>query len=119
IGPDSVTAAKAAQGAAQQNKMWSFLETLYASQGEENSGYVTDAFLKDVAKSAGVNGDTMLKYANTTAAQDALDAADTAAQAIGADSTPTFTVKQGNGPEKILTVGLTDPSAALAKALAK
>jgi protein-disulfide isomerase len=119
IGPDSATAAKVAQGAAQQNKFWSFMETFYASQGEENSGYVTDAFLKNVSKAAGVNAAAALKYADTQPAQQALDTADSDAQAIGADSTPTFTIKQGNGPEKILTVGLTDPSAALQKALAK
>jgi protein-disulfide isomerase len=119
IGPDSVTAAKVAQGAAQQNKLWSFMETFYASQGQENSGYVTDAVLKDVAKAAGVNGDQALAYADTQPAQDALNTADADAQAVGADSTPTFTIRQGDGAEKILTVGLTDPSAALQKALAK
>src|SRR4051812_46754748 len=34
IGEDSTTAAKAAAGARQQGKLWSFLETFYANQGE-------------------------------------------------------------------------------------
>jgi predicted DsbA family dithiol-disulfide isomerase len=80
---------------------------------------VTDGFLRNVAKAAGVNADAALSYAKTPQAQEALNTADTDAQAVGADSTPTFTIKQGDGPEKILTVGLTDPSAALQKALAK
>jgi protein-disulfide isomerase len=119
IGPDSVRAAKVAAGADRQGRLWPFVEAFYARQGQENSGYVTDAFLKDVSKAAGVNAGAALKYADTQPAQDALTTADSDAQAIGADSTPTFTIKQGDGPEKILTVGLTDPSAALQKALAK
>ena len=57
IGPDSVTAAKFAHGAEQQGKLWAFLETFYASQGQENSGYVTDDFLSQVAKAAGVDAE--------------------------------------------------------------
>ena len=53
IGPDSVRAAKVAAGAKQQGKEWAFLETFYASQGTENSGYVTDDFLTDVAEGRG------------------------------------------------------------------
>jgi len=117
IGPDSTTAAKVAAGAREQGKLWSFLETFYANQGEENSGYVTDDFLRSIAGAAGVNADQAMKYADTAAAQQALDTADADAQAVGADSTPTFTIKRGNGPETVLQVGLGDLSAALDKAL--
>ena len=47
-------AAKVAAGAKAQGKLWAFLETFYASQGTENSGYVTDDFLTSVATTAGV-----------------------------------------------------------------
>ena len=63
IGPDSVRAAKVAAGAAQQGKLWAFLETFYASQGTENSGYVTDEFLTDVAKASGVDAEQALAFA--------------------------------------------------------
>ena len=52
IGPDSVRAARVAAGAEQQGKLWPFLEAFYAKQGAENSGYVTDDFLRDVAAAA-------------------------------------------------------------------
>ena len=48
LGPDSVRAAKVAAGAQEQGRLWAFLETFYASQGTENSGYVTDDFLREV-----------------------------------------------------------------------
>jgi len=118
LGPDSTTAAKVAAGAQQQNKLWSFLETFYANQGSENSGYVTDDFLKSVATTAGVNADQALEYAKTDPATAALDKANADAQAVGADSTPTFTIKRGDGQETTLAVGATDLTTALDKALA-
>ena len=42
LGQDSVTAgARRAAAAAQQNKLWNFVDVFYFNQGEENSGYVT------------------------------------------------------------------------------
>lgn len=117
IGPDSVTAARVAAGAQQQNKLWSFIETFYANQGTENSGYATDDFLKQVATTAGVNADAAMKYADTNAAEADLTTANSDAQAVGVDSTPTFTIKKGNGKEKILQVGAGDIKGALERAL--
>jgi protein-disulfide isomerase len=39
----------AALAAGRQDKAWHFIETFYAEQGEENSGYVTDAYLQGIA----------------------------------------------------------------------
>ena len=91
IGPDSVRAAKVAAGAAQQGKQWAFLETFFASQGTENSGYVTDDFLTSVANAAGVDADRALAFADGSSAQEALDQADAQAAALGVGSTPSFT----------------------------
>lgn len=117
LGPDSITAARFAAGAQQQNKLWSFVETFYANQGTENSGYATDGFLKNVATTAGVNADAALEYAGTNEAEQALTTANQAAQAVGADSTPTFTIKKGDGSEQVLLTGAGDVSAALEQAL--
>src|SRR4051794_23015121 len=117
IGDDSTTAAKFAAGAARQGKLWSFVETFYANQGEENSGYVTDSFLRDVAKAAGVDATKAAAYAKTGGADDALNTADRDANAVGANSTPTFTLKQGNGTEQTLQVGLGDLTSALNQAI--
>jgi protein-disulfide isomerase len=35
--------------AGKQGKAWHFVETFYDEQGEENSGYVTDSFLHEIA----------------------------------------------------------------------
>lgn len=117
LGPDSVKAAKFAAGAAQQGKLWAFLETFYASQGTENSGYVTDDFLTDIAKASGVDADKAFAFADSSGAQQALDTADGDAQALGVDSTPTFSVKKGDGSEEIVAVGLGDLQSKLDEAL--
>lgn len=48
LGPDSVRGARALLAAAQQDHLWDAAARFYAMQGEENSGYVTDAFLRKV-----------------------------------------------------------------------
>ena len=71
-------------GAEQQGKLWAFLETFYASQGTENSGYVTDDFLTDVAKAVRRRRRARRSRSPTApSAQDALDQAD--AEAAGAE----------------------------------
>jgi protein-disulfide isomerase len=103
IGPDSVRAARVAAGAEQQGRLWPFLETFYAKQGNENSGYVTDAFLRDVAATAGVDGSQALDYAGTAAAEKPLTTANTDAARLKIDGTPTFTVKRGDGAPKVVS----------------
>jgi protein-disulfide isomerase len=39
----------AALAAGRQQRMWNFLETFYAEQGEEDSGYVTESFIRAIA----------------------------------------------------------------------
>jgi protein-disulfide isomerase len=54
IGQESVTAGAAALAAGQQGRGWNFIELFYRNQGIEASGYVTDEFLTEIAKGAGV-----------------------------------------------------------------
>ena len=54
IGPQSIPAGEAALAAGAQGKGWSFIETWYRNQGEENSGYATDEFIESMAKYVGV-----------------------------------------------------------------
>ena len=116
IGPDSVRAARFAAGAERQGRLWPFLEAFYAAQGSENSGYVTDDFLRSVARASGVDAGAAQRVADGADAQRRLDRANADAQTLGIDSTPTFTVARGDGPPRVLAAGAQDP-AALAAAL--
>jgi len=109
IGPDSVRAAQVAAGAREQGRLWPFLAAFYAAQGQENSGYATDDFLRSVAQSAGVNADEALAYAQTDAAADQLNEANSEAQTRGIDSTPSFVVTGKDGKVHVV-VGHDDAS---------
>ena len=51
LGQDSERAARFAVATGLQDREWQFTERFYANQGEENSGYVTDDFLREIASS--------------------------------------------------------------------
>jgi protein-disulfide isomerase len=51
IGPDSEKARKAMLATAKQNKAYNFALVLYANQGTENTGWLTDSFLNQIAAS--------------------------------------------------------------------
>jgi protein-disulfide isomerase len=54
ISEESVPAAAAAIAAGEQGRGWEFIDVFYANQGLEASGYVTDEFLTELARAAGV-----------------------------------------------------------------
>jgi protein-disulfide isomerase len=112
IGPDSVRAARVAAGAERQGRLWPFLEAFYAAQKAENSGYVTDGFLRSVASASGVDAGSALAFAGTAAAQKPLAQASAEAAKLGVNATPTFAVQRGDGPVKV--VSASDLPAALA-----
>jgi protein-disulfide isomerase len=114
LGPDSVRAARVAAGAERQGRLWPFLDAFYARQGTENSGYVSDGFLREVAKSAGVEGDAALRQADSAPAVRRLSRADADAARVGVTGTPTLTVRRGDGPERILPANPLDPAAVTA-----
>jgi protein-disulfide isomerase len=54
LGEDSVSAGAAAVAAGQQGRGWYFVDLFYRNQGLEGSSYVTDEFLTEIARGAGV-----------------------------------------------------------------
>jgi protein-disulfide isomerase len=102
LGPDSVRAARVAAGAEKQGKLWPFLEAFYAAQKTENSGYVTDAFLRSVANASGVDASAALAYAGKAQSQAPLGAANAAAGRYGVNGTPTFVVQKGTGQPQVV-----------------
>jgi protein-disulfide isomerase len=100
IGDDSVTAAKALQAAAQQNRFWEASDLFYRNQGEENSGYVTEDFLTSVLDGAGADAPKALAAAGSAAVQQQLGEATTLASRYGVSSTPTVLVGKTGGELK-------------------
>jgi protein-disulfide isomerase len=99
IGPDSVRAARTAAGAESQNRLWNFVELMYYNQGEENSGYVTPAYLHRLLSSIPGLGVASAQHAAQSAqAAATLAAAGAAASANGIDATPSFLIGRSHGP---------------------
>jgi protein-disulfide isomerase len=102
IGPDSVTAARAASAAGNQNKLWTFADLFYKNQGTENSGYVTDTFIQDIATKAGVDPNKLKADESAPLVEQQLGEAQDQAQQFGINSTPSFLIQIGNGkPQKL------------------
>ena len=93
LGPDSTRAAKYAAAAREQSRLWPFLETLYANQGEEHSGWATPRRLDQIARAAGV-----------VPGQAGLGTADAEARRLGVTGTPTFVLTR-DGKQTIVPVG--------------
>jgi protein-disulfide isomerase len=102
LGPDSVTAARAAFAAGEQNHYWPYHTLLFENQGQENSGYVTDDFLRGLAEDT--PGLDVQKWEDQRAGNSftkELGAVQSRAQAEGVNSTPTLIVKGPGGQVKI------------------
>jgi protein-disulfide isomerase len=107
IGADSVRAARVAQAAAQQDKLWNFVDVAYRNQGKENSGWATDALLRRVATAIpGLDADRVFAARDGAAVTGALKAADTLATTSGVQSTPTFLVGRGASLKAVDAAGL-------------
>jgi protein-disulfide isomerase len=102
LGPDSVTAARAAFAAGEQNRYWPYHTLLFEKQGEENSGYVTDDFLRGLAEQTpGLDVEKWEDQRAGNSFKQELEAAQSKAQASGVNSTPTLIFKGPGGQAKI------------------
>lgn len=116
IGHESVAAGAAALAAGKQGRGWNYVELFYRNQGEENSGYVTDEFLKAVAEGAGVKNiaqwEEERKELTSPIASSSGDA-----QALGFEGTPSFVIR---GPKTGLELlGTPESGEALEEAIEK
>jgi protein-disulfide isomerase len=100
IGPDSVTAAGVLTAAGRQDKLWNATDLFYRNQGEENTGYVTDAFLTEVLTGAGADAAKAIAGAGVPAVSQELAAAKTLSSRYDLTGTPTVLVGPTGGDLK-------------------
>jgi protein-disulfide isomerase len=112
LGDDSVTGARGVAAAAQQNKLFEYAALVYRNQGEEGSGYLDDAYVKQVA-GATPGLDTAKFTADLKSA--AVDKLMTDAQSIATsgkvESTPSFFVSKAGATLEPLQVTELTPEA--------
>ncbi|HEU4974531.1 MAG TPA: DsbA family protein [Baekduia sp.] len=109
LGPDSERGARALLAAGQQDRLWDAAARFYAVQGEENTGYATDAFLRRVL--GGVDGLDVRRAmrARASATVDGeLGAVHSLASRYGVTSTPTLLI--GTSDANLHSIGSGTPS---------
>jgi protein-disulfide isomerase len=123
IGPDSLTAARAAEAAGQQNKLWNFIDVFYANQGSENTNYVSDKFIQKIAGAVpGLDVQKLMTDRGNPKVDQAISLTRQDASTRGINSTPAFLIQKGTGASQQLPSSVNFDvgafSAALDKALA-
>lgn len=94
ISEESVPAAAAAVAAGEQGRGWEFIELFYRNQGIERSGYVTDHFLTEIARGAGVPDIERWDSDRESRRVLGVVSAQTAeAERLGLEGTPSFAVE--------------------------
>jgi protein-disulfide isomerase len=103
LGPDSVATARAALAAGEQDRYWNYAALLFLEQGPENSGYATDAFLRELAKETrGLDVDRWDKARDSGPVESELEAVHDRAQAEGVDGTPTLVISGPRGERRLV-----------------
>ncbi len=113
LGDDSNKALRAVLAAAKQNKAWQLIELLYDHQGAENSGWVTDDLVSELAGSiAGLDVGEMQADAASTDTTAEIEALGDEARKREVGGTPWFFVAIGDAePYPIQPQPRTDPAA--------
>ena len=97
IGPDSEKALLYTLAAGEQGKLWQFADGLYANQGEENSGWVTDELLQQVAGDFDLDWEKLKTDADGAVTLQQANSMATEAEQRGVPGTPWFYVQVGDG----------------------
>ena len=110
IGPDSERGRLAAVAAGAQNRMFDFIELLYANQGVENTGWLTDSMVVRAAASIpGLDVPLLLRDGASSRTRAAASAFDLAATRAGVRRTPTILVgRSGVSPHLVALRSPTD-----------
>jgi protein-disulfide isomerase len=103
LGPDSDRALRAALAAGRENRLWNVVEALYRRQGLENSGWVTDSLLEEVA------GSTALARRDQPWVDRQMAAASRAARRAAIPGTPAFQIGRTGGRLEVVPLSSLGP----------
>jgi protein-disulfide isomerase len=120
IGSDSVKGYRFFLAAAKQNKLWNLQQAMYRNQGSENSGWITDDLIRELAAQIpGLDVEKLFADAGSADVVQEADGAGAKAQAAGIKGTPTLLVKVGDQDPYMIQVATVEQlRAALDDALA-
>jgi protein-disulfide isomerase len=112
IGPNSEQGLRAIYAAGLQGKLWNFSDLLYKSQGAENSGWITDALLRQIGDSIpGFDTEKMMVDRSSSEVEAALTASSQQASNAHVSQTPTFFAGPTGGRLQQIAVSSLTPEA--------
>lgn len=117
IGEESIPAGAAALAAGNQGRGWNYIELFYRNQGEENSGYADSAFLKAIAKGAGVKDLAKWQEERQKLVPE-VEKTTAEAHGLGFSGTPSFAVR-GPKSKELEPLGTPESTGAIEKAIEK
>ena len=110
VGPDSHTALQTAIAAGREHHLWDVVHGLYAAQGTENTGWVTDALVTEIAaRVPGLDGSKLLAARSAGWVETEVTRASAAAAAAGVHSTPSFQLGPTGGPFHLVQIDSLGP----------
>jgi protein-disulfide isomerase len=96
LGRDSVRAAGAAAAAADQDRMYQFVDVFFRNQGPENSDYADADFIRGIASQVdGLDVERVVSAADDPLAEPAVRRDEQFARSIGSTGTPDFYIRRG------------------------
>lgn len=105
LGPDSEQALRFALAAGRQGKLWNVVHLLYANQGPENSGWVSDRLLRGIgAAIPGFATEQAIDEASTVPVHQELESLAGQARSLGVNGTPSFAAGRTGGELRLIEV---------------
>ncbi len=109
IGPDSEKALRAALAAGEQDRLWDVVHGLYERQGPENTGWVSDDLIAEVAAGVrGLDAEELFERQSAGPIERQMAQSARAAQTAGINGTPAFQVGPTGGSLELVQVGSLD-----------
>src|SRR5262245_47051400 len=109
LGSDSHKALRAAHAAGEQDHLWDVVHGLYSRQGAENSGWVSDDLLDEVADQVDGLDVATFRTAKSKQFGAAIQGDHQAAQDAGVNGTPAFQLALNGEPPELLNVSSLGP----------
>jgi len=105
LGADSLKGHRFLLAAAEQDKLWQLQEGFYRNQGAENSGWLTDDLIREIATGIpGLDVDKLFADAETEEMGQAAQRDAAEAQSAGITGTPTLLIKVGDDEPYMIQV---------------
>jgi protein-disulfide isomerase len=104
LGSDSVRAAQMAGALGKQDHLWQFVDLAYRNQRDENSGYVTENFLRAIAQAiAGVNANRAMNERGSPSIKAQIAQATNLAHQLKLNKTPSFLLGATGQPGRVFS----------------